>query len=190
MHKDRSDKVLESMKANLESNTGKSLEQWIEIINAQALTRTSEKVKFLKTAFGLGRGYAGMIIFEAKASEDRSAFSPEELLRKQYVGKETLIPIYEKLVETVQGFGADVEIVECASYVSVRRSVQIAMFSPVTKTRLDIMLKLKKNQESSGILEALAKPSTCTHRIKLSTPEEISPELIGWLKEAYLQAAR
>lgn len=189
MHTNRADKARESMKANLEKNTGKSLEDWIQIINDQAFTRTSEKVKFLKSSFGLGQGYAGMIIYEAKASEDKSAFTPEELLRKQYVGKETLIPIYEKLVATMQGFGTDIQIIPHASYTSIRRSVQFAMFSPASKIRLDIMLKLKE-QASIGILEALAKPSLCTHRIKLGSTEEITPELIQWLKEAYLQAAR
>lgn len=187
MAKNSVEKAWASMRANLAQRTGKSMDEWIKIIDAQPLTRTSDKVRYLKQEFGLGTGYAGLIIYESKASQDREAYAPAELLRKQYLGKETLKPIYDKLIELVQAFGEDVEIAPRNSYVSIRRKLQFAMFQPATKLRFDIMLKLR-DQPASGILEALAKPSLCTHRIKLGDVGEITEELLHWLKEAYDQA--
>ena len=187
MPKNSIDKAWESMLLNLETKTGKPIAQWIEIINAQPFTRTSEKVNWLKKEHNLTHGYAGLVIYQAKLAAQGGAEDPAELVRKQYLGKEDLRPIYDKLLEIVSGFGEDVEILPRNSYVSIRRKVQFAMFSPATKIRFEIMLKLKA-QEPKGILEALPKPSMCTHRIKLGTLEEITPELIGWLKEAYVQA--
>lgn len=187
MAKNSVEKAWASMRANLVQKTGKSMDEWIKIIDAQPLTRTSDKVHYLKKEFGLGTGYAGLIIYESKASQDREAFAPAELLRKQYVGKETLKPIYDKLIDLVQTFGTDVEIAPRNSYVSIRRKVQFAMFQPATKVRFDIMLKLR-GQESSGVLEALPKPSLCTHRIKLGAVEEITEEVLAWLRKAYEQA--
>ncbi|HRY84060.1 MAG TPA: DUF4287 domain-containing protein [Candidatus Cloacimonadota bacterium] len=187
MPQNKMDKAWESMLRNLEAKTGKPIADWIKIINAQPFTRTSEKVEWLKKEHHLTHGYAGLVIYQAKLAAQGGPDDPEELVRKQYLGKEKLRPIYDKLVELVLGFGDDVEILPRNSYVSIRRKVQFAMFSPATKERFEIMLKLK-NQEPKGILEALPKPSMCTHRIKLGSLEELTPELIDWLKEAYAQA--
>jgi predicted transport protein len=175
------------MISNLQQKTGKSLAEWIEIINQQPFTKTSDKVKYLKSTFGLGHGYAGLIIYHAKVEAAGKSDNPEELLEKQYQGKEQLKPIYDKLLSEVIKFGADVEIAPKNSYVSLRRNVQFAMLTPATKVRFEVALKLK-NQEPNGILEALPKNGMCTHRIKLSSVEDISNEVIGWLKAAYDKA--
>jgi len=172
---------------NLQTKTGKSLEEWIEIINQQPLTKTSDKVKYLKTAFGLGQGYAGLIIYHAKIQAAGKADTPGQLVAKQYSGKEQLKPIYDKLLSEIQKFGNDIEVSPKNSYVSLRRNVQFAMLTPATKVRFEVALKLK-NQEPNGILEALPKNGMCTHRIKLSSVEDISNEVLGWLKTAYDKA--
>jgi len=41
------------MISNLQQKTGKSLADWIEIINLQSYTKTSDKVKYLKSTYGL-----------------------------------------------------------------------------------------------------------------------------------------
>lgn len=187
MATNRIEKAWESMISNLQKKTGKSLAEWIEIINQQPLTRTSDKVKYLKSAYGLGHGYAGLIIFHAKVEAAGKSDSPEELIEKQYQGKEQLKPIYDKLLSEVLKFGADLEIAPRNSYVSLRRNVQFAMLTPATKLRFDVALKLK-NQEPDGILEALPRNGMCTHRIKLNSIEDITGEVINWLQAAYSQA--
>jgi len=183
----RVEKAWESMIANLQHKTGKSLAEWIEIINQQPLVKTSDKVKYLKSAYGLGQGYAGLIIYHAKVEAAGKADSPEELIEKQYTGKEQLKPIYDKLLSEVLKFGPDVEIAPRNSYVSLRRNVQFAMLTPASQIRFDVAIKLK-NQEPIGILEALPTSGMCTHRIKLSSIEDITSEVLNWLKAAYDKA--
>lgn len=187
MATNRVEKAWESMIAHLPQKTGKTLEEWIEIINHQPLTKTSEKVKYLKATFGLGQGYAGLIIYHAKIAAAGHADSAEELLEKQYIGKEHLKPIYDKLLSEVLKFGNDVEISPKNSYVSLRRNLQFAMLTPASKIRFDIALKLK-NQEPEGILEALPASGMCTHRIKLGSLDDINDEVMAWLKAAYDKA--
>lgn len=184
MSEKRIDKAWQSMINNLETKTGKPLEQWIEIINKQPLTRTSDKVNYLKREFGIGHGYAGLIIYQAKIALSGSPDTPEQLIEKQFRGKEHLKPIYNRLVEIVKSFGDDVDIAPRNSYVSISRNTQFAMFTPATQIRFDVALKLK-GQEPSGILEALPKPGMCTHKIRVNSPEDITQELIDWLKLAY-----
>jgi len=53
MATNRIEKAWESMISNLQQKTGKSLADWIEIINLQSYTKTSDKVKYLKSTYGL-----------------------------------------------------------------------------------------------------------------------------------------
>ncbi|MDD4310455.1 MAG: DUF5655 domain-containing protein [Candidatus Cloacimonetes bacterium] len=184
MASNRVEKAWESMINNIQARTGKALTEWIEIINKQPLTKTSEKVKYLKTNYGMGQGYAGLVIYQAKVAAEGRVDTPEELVAKQYNGKEQLKQIYDLLLAEVLKFGSDVEVSPKNSYVSLRRNVQFAMFTPSTRTRFDIALKLK-NQDASGVLEALPTPGMCTHRIKVNSIEDINPEVISWLKLAY-----
>jgi len=188
MSQKRIDKAWQSMIQNLQKNTGKSMEEWISIIEAQPFTRTSEKVDFLKSEYGLGYGYAGLVIYHAKLAKTGAPDSPETLLEKQYKGKEHLMPIYNKLVEIIKSFGEDADLSPRNSYVSASRNTQFAMLVPASKTRFDLALKLK-GQEPSGRLEALPKPGMCTHRITISSIEEIDQEVADWLLRAY-QLAR
>ena len=172
---------------NLQENTGKSMEEWITILNEQALLRTSDKVNFLKVQHSLGHGYAGLIVYQAKLASAGTEESPEELVTKQFIGKENLKPIYDKILEAVLKFGDDVEIAPRNSYVSLRRNVQFAMLTPATKIRFDIALKLK-DVVPDEILEAMPNPGMCTHRISLKTEEDITDQVISWIKAAYERA--
>lgn len=189
MSEKRIEKAWESMKNNLQEKTGKALSEWIEIINKQPLTRTSDKVNYLKKEYGLGHGYAGMIIYQAKLEAEGSAPSLAQLVEKQYASKPDMKPIYDELVKIVKGFGTDVEINPKQSYVSLCANTQFAMLTPATKTRFDVGIKLK-DQEPKGVLELLPKPGMCTHTIKLSRIEDINPEVISWLKLAYNKASK
>lgn len=187
MSDNKIDKAWASMAHNLQEKTGKSMEEWVLIIDAQPLIQTSEKVKFLKKEYGLGHGYAGLIVYNSKIKAEGNPPSPAELIAKQYIGKEQLKPIYDKLIEIVSEFGEDVEVLPRNSYVSLRREVQFAMLTPSSKVRFDLALKLK-GQAAEGVLEALPAGGMCTHKIRINKPEAITPEVISWLKLAYATA--
>ncbi|HNX36847.1 MAG TPA: DUF5655 domain-containing protein [Candidatus Cloacimonadota bacterium] len=187
MSENKIDKAWASMAHNLEKKTGKNLDEWIRIIDAEPLTRTSDKVKFLKKEYGMGQGYAGLIIYNSKIRAAGGPDSPETLIERQYTGKEQLKPIYDKLIAIAEGFGDDLEVAPRNSYVSLRRNVQFAMLTPASKVRFDLALKLK-DQPAEGILEELPAAGMCTHKIKINKLEDITPEVIAWLKLAYDKA--
>ena len=109
----------------------------------------------------------------------------DELVRKQYVGKESFWPIYEKLKSEIEAMGKDVEFVPKNAYVSVKRKKQFALLFPATKTRYEIGINLK-GQAPQGILELESKANAmCSHKVVVNHEEQITPELIAWLKKAY-----
>jgi len=179
------DKAMQAMIENLQMNTGKTLEQWTNIVNKENFAKHGEIIKFLKDNYGLTHGFANLIAHKAKGSDADSAENKNDLIELQYKGKEHFKPLYDKLLHEIQVFGADFEIAPKNAYVSLRRKKQFAILQPATKTRFEIGIILK-GQEPKGKLEAINTPNAmCSHRINLADIKDIDKEVIGWLKTAY-----
>lgn len=173
---------------NLYRNTGKTLEQWMELVQSKNFAKHGEIVKFLKAEHGFSHGFANMVALKANASDAGSVENKDELVEKQYKGKEHLKPIYDALLSEILQFGDDVEVAPKIAYVSLRRKKQFALLQPATKTRFEIGLNVK-GQEAQGVLETVDKANAmCSHKINLTTQEDITPEVVGWLKAAYQNA--
>jgi predicted transport protein len=155
------DQMEATMIANLETNTEKTLDEWIAIARAS----------------------------KARQPVGATASTGEDLVNAQYSdAKADLRPIYDDLVNTVISFGDDVEISPKKTYVSLRRNKQFAIVQPSTKTRVDVGVNLKgvdptERLEASGSFNAMV-----SHRVRLTGADQVDDELIGWLNQAY-QAA-
>ena len=179
------DKATQTMIDNLHKNTGKTLEQWTAIVNKENFAKHGEVVKFLKEKHSLTHGFANLIAHKAKGSDAGSAENQDDLIVKQYQGKEHLKPLYDKLMENIQQFGNDIEIAPKNAYVSLRRKKQFAILKPATKTRFEIGIILK-GQAPKGKLEAISTANAmCSHRINIAGINEIDKEVIGWIRKAY-----
>ena len=181
------DKAAQTMIDNLHKNTGKTLEQWIEIVEAQNFAKHGEIMKFLKEEHGHSHGFANLIAHKAKGSDAGSVENQEDLIVKQYAGKEHFKPIYDKLIAEISSFGNDVEIAPKNAYVSLRRKKQFALLNPATKTRFEIGINLKA-REPEGKLEPEKPNAMCSHKIKLTEIKDIDGEVLDWLKLAYENA--
>ena len=170
---------------NLQKNSGKSLDEWIEIVMKEKLQKHGEILKFLKESHGFTHGFANLVAHKALKSDAGSADDQDELVRKQYVGKEFFWPIYEVLKKEIASFGKDVEFIPKNSYVSVKRKKQFAILVLATKTRYEVGINLK-GQPAHGILELETKAnSMCSHKVVVNHEEQITPELISWLRKAF-----
>lgn len=88
------DNALQTMIDNMPEKTGKSLEEWKEILKEKAFSKHSEAVNFLKSEYRVTHGFANTIVI---LSKDEGG-SEEDLVTNQYKGKEGLMPIYQELV--------------------------------------------------------------------------------------------
>jgi predicted transport protein len=182
------DKAAQTMIENLRKNTGKTLEQWIQIVHKENLAKHGEMIKFLKEKHSLTHGFANLIAHKSKGSDSGSVTNQEDLIRRQYQGKEHFKPLYDKLISEIRQFDGDFEIAPKNAYVSLRRKKQFATLQPATKTRFDIGINLK-GQHAEGKLEAEKPNSMCSHKIKLADITEIDEEVLNWIKAAYDSAA-
>lgn len=177
-----------TMIENLKKNTGKSLEQWVEIVKKEKIEKHGQIVKFLKDNHAFTHGFANLIAHKTLSSDAGSVENKDDLIEKQYKGKEHFKPIYNKLVSNIKKFGNDIEIAPKNAYVSLRRKKQFAILQPATKTRFEIGLNMK-GVEPKGKLEIISSAnSMCSHKINLASENEIDKEVIEWIKTAYENA--
>ena len=182
------DKATQTMIDNLHKNTGKTLEQWIGIVNKENFQKHGEIIKFLKERHGMTHGFANLVAHKAKGSDAGSAEDTGDLITKQYKGKAHFKPLYDSLLAEILKFGKDEEVAPKNTYVSLRRKKQFAILNPATKTRFEIGINLK-GQEPQGILEAMGSANAmCSHKINLGGPGDVNKEVINWLKIAYENA--
>ena len=173
------------MVENLKEKTGKSLDQWLKIAKAAKLTKHKELVDHLKAKYGVGHGYANLIV--AKTLEPtEGAASGDDLVTAQYEGaKAALRPTYDALISAVSKFGTDIEVSPKKAYVSLRRSKQFALIQPSTATRIDVGINLKSKPPTARLEASGGFNSMVSHRVRLENVKGVDAELIGWLKEAY-----
>jgi len=178
------DEMMESMKAGLKAKTGKSLEDWVKIVQASGLGTHGEQMKLLKADHGIGHGHANMI---CQAAKGRFEADPDDMLADQYKGKEALRPVYDALEAYARTLGGDVEISPKKTSVAFRRSKNFAVVTPATKSRIDLGLNLK-GMPGAGRLLAEKPGSMCTHKVQLEATADFDDEVKTWLKDAYERA--
>ncbi len=178
----------QAMIQNMPQKTGKSLEEWYGLIRTKKLEKYGEIMKMLKGDFGVSHGYANTItlLYRQQAAGDPPG--EEDLVAAQYSKKADMKPWYDKLIGEVRKFGSDVELTPKKSYVSLRRAKQFAIIQPSTKSRMDLGLNLKGEKASGVLIEGDKWSGMCSHRIEIFTQEDITAEVIDWLRKAYQEA--
>ena len=178
------DAATRTMIDNMPAKTGRSLEEWFVVVDAAGLEKHGQILSHLKSEFGVSHGFANLIA--ARALSRGQDVSTDDLVAAQYEGRKApLRPLYERLVAEVRGFGADVEVAPKKTSVSLRRRKQFALIEAPSATRLQLGLNLRAAEASERLRVA---GGMCTHRVDISSADEIDDELIGWLRDAYDEA--
>lgn len=180
MNTNTMNKALQTLIDNMPEKTGKSLEEW-KASKKKTFAKHSEAVNFLKNDYRVTHGYAKTIVLLSK-DEKRS---DQDLLTNQYWGKESLFPLYEALLERLLSLGNDVVVAPKKGSVSFIRKGQFAFTVPASKTRIDLGLKLKGKPVTDRLESSGSYGSMFTHRVRISSIEDIDKELMDWMLEAY-----
>ena len=177
----------------LPSRTGKSLDEWIKLINKSGPKTEVERREWLKTKHGLGTNYTKWLAERAEGKGEDG--DPETYLRaaegyveKMFSGpKASLRPIYDALLKLGLGIGKDVKACPCQTIVPLYRNHVFAQIKPTTQTRIDLGFALKDMKATGRLIDTggFAKKDRITHRIPISSVKEIDDEVKRWLKIAY-----
>ena len=188
--------MVEKWVAGLETETGRSLEEWVALLKKEGPKDSKARRGWLKTKHKFGTNSASWIVDQAEGragNEDTPGAylaSAAKYVEKQYAGpKEKLHPIYDALVELARSQGVDVKVCPCQTIVPLYRNHVFAQIKPTTNSRVDFGLALTKykGKYPKRLVDTggLAKKDRITHRIELTDVSQIDDDLKKWLKTAY-----
>ncbi len=178
----------------LKDKTGRTLEEWIELIQKSGPSTEKECREWLKKEYNLGTNSAWWLAERAagKGSEDGDPETylqaAEKYVEAQYAGgKAHLRPIYDGLLHVAFQLGDDVKACPGQTIVPLYRHHVFAQIKPTTQTRIDLGLALGNMKTPKRLIDTggFTKKDRITHRIPLESVQEIDKEVERWLKTAY-----
>lgn len=180
--------------ATLKEKTGRSLEEWLELIRKKGPKTEEAQRDWLKAEHGMGTNSAWWLA-ERAAGKGGVDDDPEAYLKTALVyveemfagGKAPLRPIYDELLRLGLELGPEAKACPCQTIVPLYRKHVFAQIKPTTRTRIDLGFALHDAPFAGRLLDTggLAKKNRITHRIPISSLADIDDEVRRWLRVAY-----
>jgi hypothetical protein len=178
----------------LPKETGRSLEEWLALVEAQGPKGQNERRDWLKKEHGLG-GNSAMWIAARSHGKGLEDGDPEAYLlaAERYVDamfggdRAALRPLYNQLLSLCLSLADDVRASPATTLVSIYRRHVFAQIKPATKTRVDFGLALGDTPPEDRLFSTggYEKKDRITHKIAVARPEDIDRFLQKWLAIAY-----
>jgi hypothetical protein len=112
----------------------------------------------------------------------------ERYVEQMFSGpKAGLRPIYDALLMLGLSIGRDTKACPCKTIVPIYRRHVIAQIKPATTTRIDFGLALGNAKTPKRLVDTggFTKKDRITHRLEVTSVDDIDDELKRWLKKAY-----
>jgi hypothetical protein len=112
----------------------------------------------------------------------------ERYVEQMFAGtKAGLRPLYDALLTVGLSIGKDTKACPCKTIVPIYRRHVIAQIKPATRTRIDFGLALGNTKAPKRLVDTggFKKKDRITHRIEVTSLDDIDDELKRWLKKAY-----
>ena len=164
---------------NLPSKTGKSIVQWIELLNDTSIQDKKEAIAYLKSQ-GLGHIQAQTVYSQKAGGLDYHKLSADDLF------KETAeMELYKYLYAKITALNPDIRVEPCKTYIPFYRKNQFAIVAPAGKQQIKLGLTLPKEYQHPNFDEADSfGTKRVTKKVKLSNKEEVN-NIIEAIKLAY-----
>ncbi len=182
--------------AELKPKTGCTLEEWIKHILVMGPKDEKECREWLKEKHKLGTNTAWWLAERALGESKRFADdSPASYLAAcpRYVdamysgSKAALRPLHDALVRLAKEIGDDVKVCPCQTIVPLYRHHVFAEIKPASNKRIELGFALDDEPFTSRLVDTggKAKKARITHRVAISTEDDIDLQVRRWLKQAY-----
>jgi len=180
--------------ASLKEKTGRSLEEWLKLVQKEGPSDVAGRRDWLKSKHKLGTNAAGWIA-ERSVGRGGDEDTPgaylkaaEKYVEGQYAGKKSeLRPIFDRLMAVAFKIDKDVKACPCRTMVPLYRKHVFAQLKPTTNTRVDLGLALGNTKAPKRLIDTggFEKKDRITHRIPISAVDEIDGEVERWLRVAF-----
>lgn len=180
---------------NLPEKTGRSLAEWIRLLEREGPAGDKERRDWLKSAYGLGSTTAWMIaersVGKSLRETDEAAYLAEApgYVETMYQGKESLRPAHDRILALALQHFPEAKICPCQTIVPLYRKHVFAQIKPATKNRLELGLCLKGHDgplpERLIDTGGAKKGDRITHRFALGPGQLPDAEMLHWMQVAY-----
>ena len=180
--------------AELKQKTGRTLDEWIRHIKKDGPKTEKERREWLKSEYGLGTNTCWWLAERAEGKgtwetdPDVYLVEAEKYVEQMYSGpKASLRPIYDALLKLGLKTGKDAKACPCQTIVPLYRNHVFAQIKPTTQTRIDMGFALGDMKAKGRLIDTggFAKKDRITHRIAITSLDDIDDEVKQWLKVAY-----
>ena len=180
--------MMSSVTDSMKERTGKTLEEWVAAVQATKIDPLNQKAvrNWLKDQ-GVLQNSQWAIADAAARAAGWERPSVEGYIDSQFQGeKAALRPIFDALREIVEGLGEDVTAEGRGGYTPFVRKRQFIAVQASTKTRIDLGLRFRQAPDSA-LLSTTSLPGQSTHKLGLSSVDEITDEVKDLIRLAYEQ---
>lgn len=181
--------MVAAVTASMKERTGRTVEEWVAVVNAAGLDPLDQNAvrRWLKSEHGVPMNSQYAIAQAAAFAAGWIEPTLEEYIDGQYQGaKAGLRPIFDRLRVIIEGFGDDVTLEGRSTYTPFVRGRQFAAIAAATKDRIDLGLRYRDPPVSTLLSEAKA-PGQATHKVPLTSADEVTDEVVKLLRIAYEQ---
>lgn len=180
--------------SELKRKSGRSLEEWLKLIKKEGPAEEKERRDWLREKHGQNTMTATWLaersVGKGAEMEDPDLYlaAAERDVDKMFSGgKAHLRPVYDALLKVGLKVGREAKACPCTTIVPLYRNHVFAQIKPATQTRIDMGFALGDMKPTGRLIDTggFAKKDRITHRIAISSLDDIDDEVKHWLKVAY-----
>ena len=180
--------------AELKQKTGRSLEEWLKYIKKTGPKTEQERREWLKSEHGLGTNTAWWLAERAEGKGEESGdpdlylAAAERDVENMFSGKKAALrPVYDALLKLGLAIGKEAKACPCQTIVPLYRNHVFAQIKPTTQTRIDMGFALGDLKAKGRLIDTggFAKKDRITHRIPITSLDDIDDEVKHWMQVAY-----
>lgn len=183
------ERMMRAVTKSLKERTGRSLEEWVEVVLASRIDPLDQRAvrRWLKSEHGILQNSQWAIADAAARAAGWERPSVSAYIDQQYAGpKASLRPIFDRVRGMIEALGDDVRTEGRTTYTPFVRRRQFAAVAPATRSRVDVGLRFT-HAPASDLLSAATAPGQATHKLSLTSPAEVTPQVERLLRIAYDQ---
>ncbi len=174
---------------SLQQRTGRTLEEWLAVVASSGIDPLDQNAvrRWLKSEHGVLQNSQWAIADAAARAAGWRPPTAEEYVDQQYSGSRAhLRPIFERIRELAEALGDDVQMEGRGTYTPFVRRRQFLAVAAATRTRVDLGLRYTA-PPTSELLSPAQAPGQATHRLSLTSVDEVTGEVERLLRVAYEQ---
>ncbi len=183
------EEMMAAVTESMRERTGRSVDEWVELVAASGIDPLDQSAvrRWLKEEHGVPQNSQWAIAQAAARAAGWEPPSVEESIDSQFAGpKAALRPIFDALRAALEDLGDDVRAEARGTYVPFVRRRQFAAVAAATRTRVDVGLRYT-DPPASDLLAPASAPGQATHKLSLTSVDEVTDEVERLLGAAYEQ---